>query len=131
MPRRTPTIDVRAKSLRIWLGERASIVNSLVDDLSFGHFGDIMKHVAEDRGYLVLDKNKLMLSVANCIALRDYFGVANNGLQRLKQSIEALAPVLKGLLLPPNVHNKVGLVEKKGVILPCVVEAMLYTHEEG
>ena len=85
MPRRTPIIDVRAKSPRIWLGKHARIVNSLVDDLSFGHFGDIMKRVAEDRGYLVLDKNKLMLSVANCIGLCDYVGVANNGLQRLKQ----------------------------------------------
>ena len=40
-----------------------------------------------------------MMEIADCIALRDYVGVGTNGLNRIKQAIEALVPVLKNLLL--------------------------------
>ena len=72
-----------------------------------------------------------MLSVADCIALRHYVGVANNSLQRLKQVIEALVPVLTGLLLPPNVRNKVGLEEEKKSNSASCRRSMLYTDKEG
>ena len=49
MPRRTPIINVQAKSRIKWLSKRVSMLNSLVNYLCFGHFRDVMKYVAEDR----------------------------------------------------------------------------------
>ena len=53
-----------------------------------------------------------MMEIADCIALRDYVGVGTNGLNRIKQAIEALVPVLKNLLLPLSIKNKVSLSNK-------------------
>ena len=63
-----------------------------------------------------------MLETANCIALRDYVGVGTNDLNRIKQAIEALVPVLKNVLPPPSIKNKASLSYNQGVILPRVVE---------
>ena len=87
-----------------------------------GFFEEILKKIADSRRYLIVCKDNLMLEIADCIALRDRVGVGINGLNRIKQAIEALVPVLKNLILPPSTKNKVSLSDKKGVILPRVVE---------
>ena len=105
------------------------MLDSMVNDLSLGHFQDVMTAISKKRGYLFLKQNDLTLSVHDCIALRDYVGVANNGLHRIKQSIESLCPVLRGVLLPANMHNKVRMEDRKGLVLPRVVEVCARYNE--
>ena len=58
-------------------------------------------------------------------------GVANNGLHRIKQAIKSLRPVLRGVLLPPSIRNRVRIEERRGVILPRVVEVSCTLSRKG
>ena len=78
--------------------------------------------VSVSRRYPIVCKDELRLEIADCIALQDYVGVGTNGLNRFKQAIEALVPVLKNQLLPSSIIGKVSLYGKKSVNLPQVVE---------
>ena len=130
-PLKLPKSDVQLESRKRWIAKRAEVVNQVVEDLTLGSFGEVMTKLAESRGYLLLKKNELVLTVSDCIALRDWTGVANNGLHRMKQAIESLRPVLRGLLLPSCIRNKVRIEERRGVILPRVVEVSCTLTRKG
>ena len=106
-----------------FVSRKSAEMNSIVDSVSQGHFGPVMKAMAKRSGLFVIEHEKLLLSVADCIAVRDHLGIGTNGLYRLKQALEALVPFLKGLLIPPSIINKVSREERVGVI-PCRVFEM-------
>ena len=60
--------------------------------------------IAHISGFLIVDHNELLLSVAQHVAVSDHVGTDTNSIYQLKQAIEALLPVLKGLLLLPNIE---------------------------
>ena len=61
--------------------------------------------------FALIEGASLLLSVNDCITVRDHVGLGNNGLHHLKQAIEALVPFLKGVLIPPLIINKVACEE--------------------
>ena len=97
-------------------------MSRVVGSMSRGFFEEVLKKVADSRGYLIVCKTDLMLDIADCIALWDHVGVGTNGLNRIKQAKEALVLILKNPILPSSIKNKVSLSGKKYVILPQVVE---------
>ena len=76
---------------------------ALVAHISKKHFGLVLNMIAHRSGLLIVDHCELLLSVAQCVVLRDHVGTGTNGLYQLKQALEALLPILKGLLLPSNI----------------------------
>ena len=56
VPRRLPKEDVMQESRRRWLDNRATMLDSMVSDLSLGHFRDVMATVSKKRGYAFLKR---------------------------------------------------------------------------
>ena len=82
----------------------------------------ILKRLAETLDLIVIDSASVSLSVYDCIALRDWIQTSNNGIERLKTGLEAIAPALAGLVIPPSIRLKIAREEKAGVIRSRVVE---------
>ena len=94
------------------------LVGSVLKD----HFGHILKMIGYRSGFLIVDHGQLLLSVPQYVAIRDHIGTDSNGLYQLKQALEGLLLVLKDLLIPPNIRNKVLEKEREGVVPSWVVE---------
>ena len=114
--------DASDSSRKRWVSTKARELIDLVGSVSKEHFGSILKMIGHRSGFIVVDHGELMLSVAQCVAIRDHIGTGSNGLYRLKQALEALLPVLKGLLIPPNIRNKMTIKEREGVVPSRVAE---------
>ena len=95
------------------------------------HFGSILKMIRHSSCFIVVDQRELMLSVAQCVVIGDHIGTGSNGLYRLKQALEALLPVLKGLLIPPNIRNKMTIKEPEGVVPSRVAEVNNTITQKG
>ena len=63
--------------------------------------------------------------------MRDHYGGGTNSLHRLKQSLEAFAPGLRGTLLPSNIRKHVSTLEKKGVITSNIVDVNYTVTKTG
>ena len=111
------------RSRKVWLYMKARELSSSFEYLSKTKMTTILAIIARKHGFALIEEASLLLSVADCIAVRDHVGLGNNGLHRLKQAIEALVPFLKGILIPPSIINKVACEERSGVI-PCRVYEM-------
>ena len=70
----------------------------------------------------MIDHAELSLSVAQCVAVQDHIVTSTNGLYRPKEVLEALIPVLKGLLTPPIIQKKVAKKEREGFVLSRMIE---------
>ena len=69
--------------------------------------------------------------MAQCVAVQDHIITSTNGLYRLKDVLEALIPVLKGLLVPPNIQNKVAKKEREGFVPSWVIEVNYILTQKG
>ena len=96
--------DVKERSRKDWTTGKAYKLMKLVGCTSKENIGSILKVIAEKSGLLILDHDELLLSVAQHVAVSDHVGTDTNSIYQLKQAIEALLPVLKGLLLLPNIE---------------------------
>ena len=83
---------------------------------------EVLKCLAERLGLTALDSASDSFSLCDCIALRDWIQTSNNGIERMKIAIEAIAPVLAGLLIPPQICLKMSREEKVGVVRSRVVK---------
>ena len=119
------------ESRKKWVWRKARDLIDLVGSVSKEHFGSILKMIGHRSGFIIADHGELMLSVAQCVAIRDHIGTGSNGLYRLKQGLEALVPVLKGLLIPSNIRNKMTLKEREGVVPSRVVEVNCTITRKG
>ena len=70
----------------------------------------------------MIDHVELSLFVAQCVAVQDHIITSTNGLCRLKEVLEALIPVLKDLLVPPNIQNKFTKKEREGFVPSRVIK---------
>ena len=111
------------RSRNVWLDMKARELSISFEYLSKSQMTYILSIIARNHGFTLIDETSLVLSVADCIAVRDHVGLGNNGLHCLKQAIEALVPFLKGILISPSIINKVACEERTGVI-PCRVYEM-------
>ena len=84
----------------------------VMTSLSKDDFELILKRIAH-KSFFIVDHFAITLTVAECVAIRDVIGTGNYGLYRLNQLIEALSPMLKGILIPPNIRNALSSLEKK------------------
>ena len=123
--------DASDSSRKRWVSTKARELIDLVGSVSKEHFGSILKMIGHRSGFIVVDHGELMLSVAQCVAIRDHIGTGSNGLYRLKQALEALLPVLKGLLIPPNIRNKMSIKEREGVVPLWVAEVNCTITQKG
>ena len=80
---------------------------------------------------MIITRESLELTPAQCIVIRDYVGTSTNGMYRLKQALEALIPELKGELIPACIRRKISLKEGEGVIPACMVEVNVLTNKKG
>ena len=103
------------------------LVGSVLKD----HFGHILKMIGYRSGFLIVDHGQLLLSVPQYVAIRDHIGTDSNGLYQLKQALEGLLLVLKDLLIPPNIRNKVLEKEREGVVPSRVVKVNCTITQKG
>ena len=73
--------NANKKSRKRWIADQEKMISAVVDSMSREFCEDVLKKVANSRGYLIVCKADLMLEIADCIALRDYVDVGTNGLK--------------------------------------------------
>ena len=95
------------------------------------HVGRLLKMIGHISGFFIVDYGELLLSVAQCVAIRDHIRTSSNSLYQLKQALEGLLLVLKDLLIPPNIQNKVLEKEREGVVPSWVVEVSCTISRKG
>ena len=101
MSRQAPAVETSKKTRRRWIKAQADIIEAHMRLYSKAQCIDILKCLAKRTGLVVLNLNEISISVYDCIAIRDWVQTSNNGLYRMKQSIEALAPALARVMFPP------------------------------
>ena len=61
--------DDNKKSRKRWIADRAKTITEVVGSMLRGFFEEVLKKVADSRGYLIVCKADLMMEIADCIAL--------------------------------------------------------------
>ena len=82
----------------------------------------ILNVIAKKSVIFLTKRSDLTLSVPQSMALQDHVRIGTNGLYRIKQTLEAFAPCLKGTVLSPNICHHVSNMERDGVVLSCIVD---------
>ena len=85
------------KSTRKWTRDQADVLKAHMICYAKKQNIEILKCLAERSDLIVLELASISFLVCDCIALRDWIQTSNNGIERLKTGIEAIAPVLTGL----------------------------------
>ena len=106
-------IDATESFCKKWINRKVRELMGLVGSVSKEHFGCILKMIVHHSGFLIVDHDKLLLSVVQCVVVRDHVGTGTNGMYRPKQGTKAPLPVLKGLLLLSNIKFLVLKKEKR------------------
>ena len=122
MPRQSASVGTSTQTQRRWIKAQADIIEGRMVPYSKEHTIDILKCLGDRLGLVVLDPNEISLSIHDLIAIRDWVQTSNNGLYRMKQSIEALAPALAGKMFPAGILVKVSNEDKAGAIRVRVIE---------
>ena len=91
----------------------------------------ILTVIAKESGFFIVNHKELLLSVPQCVVIRDQDGTGTNGLYRLQQSLNAFLSYLKGVLLPSNVRQVVSVMERKGFVSFKVVEVNCTITRKG
>ena len=97
--------NAQPKSRKKWIAKRlTSVINE------FGGHGqdlvvELLKMLARKEGMMFAKKSDFQLSVAQSLVLRDHVGTGTNGVYRMKQALKIFCPALKGIVLPPNIHQ--------------------------
>ena len=72
------------RSRKVWLNMKARELSSSFENLSKTQMTPILTIFAGNHGFFLIDEASLLLSVTDCIAVRDHVGLGNNRLHRLK-----------------------------------------------
>ena len=75
---------------------------------------NVICRTAKKYNLLCDEEKKLLLDVKEVVTLRDLCGMGSNAIYRFKSGLEALRPVLCGLILPSCIKNSLAQFERSG-----------------
>ena len=61
----------------------------------------------------------------------DYVGLSTNKMLKLKQAVEGLSPIIKNLLFPPAMKDRLIEIDREGNIPSVAKKMLIVTKREG
>ena len=69
--------------------------------------------------------------MSNETGVFDYVGLSTNKMLKLKQAVEGLSPIIKNLLFPPAMKDRLIEIDREGNIPSVAKKMLLVTKREG
>ena len=92
----------------------------------------VLQRVCEDDDIIMLKKSELVLTIPELVTLRDTADMGTNAIYRFKSALEALHPVLRGLLLPPCIKAVLAEFESSGNLdIETVMHFLISTKDDS
>ena len=92
----------------------------------------VIRQMAERHDLISLKKKDLLLEVEELVTLRDLCGMGSNAVYRFKSELEALRPVLRGLIFPACVKARLASFERSGNLpVNTVLHQVIVSSKDG
>ena len=93
---------------------------------------EVVRRMARRYKLLCLKENEMLLEVEELVTLRDLCGMGSNAMYRFKSGLEALRPVLNGLILPNCVKARIATFERSGNLpVNTVLQQVIVSSNDG